>query len=462
MKESIDFLRDYQVSLSLATRLAMRQHRVVLMNLQTGGGKTVTAGDIMWRGVRKSFKPVFLTDRIEIAKKSAETFVNMFGLDIQLINADTKVLYKADAYVAMAETFYRRVKTSWFPKSLTNLLFCDEAHTAVFNKIIQDFPHPYIVGLTATPVSASFKLNEVYGKMITSASTKELIRMGYLVPAIEKGLPDIIEAQKLKGEYTIDSQKLAFSQGNIDAKVTKLWSDHCHGRQTVWFNIDTEHNLNVQQRLRDKGISCQAVDSVGFSDSQRDEIFKAYERGEFQVLLNVGIAVKGWDSPRTSAVVFNAITNSMSKWRQAIGRGGRICHEIRKENFFIIDGGNNLARLGGFDDEIDWEHLFNNPEQDKNRPADPTARLCPICSNFARGAEIYLGHCKVCKAPLKYTDFKPLVKEMPSIIQGKELWDMNLKELQVYAKHTGKKPQWAWWRHNYNIQNRRSNFRRRD
>ena len=64
----------------------------------TGSGKTVMAGDMFARAHAKGVKPVFLTDRIEIAQKTKETF-EQFGLSVQLITADTKQVYKADCRI---------------------------------------------------------------------------------------------------------------------------------------------------------------------------------------------------------------------------------------------------------------------------------------------------------------------------------------------------------------------------
>jgi len=109
--------------------------------------------------------------------------------------------------------------------------------------------------------------------------------------------------------------------------------------------------------LVERGISAKYVLSGSFDDDtaysgERSEVFDAFKRGDFQVLVNVGIAVAGTDIPDIECIVANFATTSMSKWRQAIGRGCRIAPN--KKEFFILDAGDNIRRLGMFDTEVSW------------------------------------------------------------------------------------------------------------
>lgn len=434
-------LRDYQDELSLRTRQALVKYRKVLLNLATGGGKTVIAADIFSRAVRKDIKPVFLTDRIEIALRTKET-LEEFGLKVQLVTKETKVLYKSDCYVAMAETFYRRCVQGWFPISSVKLLFCDECHMSVFNKSIELFTTAYICGMTATPVSKSFNLNKIYDKIIVGASNRRLIEGGYLCPSVDIGQEHFLELNAERGEFTQESQRNAFTLNHLNEKCISLWRRHARDRSTICFNINIDHSLEMEKEFKKIGISCAHIDGKT-PEEDRVAIMKAYRSGEIQVLLNVDIATKGTDLPITSCIIENFSTMSMTKHFQAVGRGGRLYSG--KKNFINIDIGNNRARFGSFNDEVDWEYIFNNPEEDIKNTKPAPKKLCSVC--YAYIENIHLPECPVCYTKIDPRKLIDLKSQMPKELMEKDVRDMNFKELQAYGKFTGKKNWngWAWF-----------------
>lgn len=433
-------LRDYQLELSLRLRRAFRTHRVVLMNGPTGCGKTVIAGDIFRRAVDKGIKPVFLTDRKEIANKTTET-LGEFGLNVQLINAESKAVWKVDCYVAMVETFYRRCLSGWFPKSKVGLIFCDECHLATFNKVIELFPTPYICGLTATPVSNSFNLNKVYNKIVSiEGGTPRMIEQGYLVPSIDIGQEHLLDLRMQCGEFSVASMRSAFARHDLNSKFMSLWMRHAKDRQTILFAIDIEHTAEMQRYFNDIGVKSCIIHSK-IEEEERDRNIELYNNGDIQVLINVDVASKGFDSPITSCVGFHRSTSSMSKWYQAIGRGGRLFNN--KKNFITIDTGNNIPRLGSFNDFVDWEHLYLHPEQDIKKQKKIAKKLCPVC--YAYISNVFIPTCPVCDTKINIRQLLDLEDHMPEELKNKHPNDMSIEELKIYAKYKGYKPSWVWF-----------------
>jgi superfamily II DNA or RNA helicase len=438
-------LRDYQAELSLRTRRALSKYRKVCMTSPTGSGKTVIAADMFVKATKKGIKPVFLTDRIEIATKTKET-LEEWGLTVQLISASTGVVYKADCYVAMAETFYRRCVQGRFPKHVVKLLFCDECHMSVFNKTIELFPNAYICGLTATPISSSFNLNKVYQKIVVGESTPSLINKGYLCKSIDIGQRQWLDLKMEKGEYSILSQREAFTSNNLNTKCIELWLKHAKNRSTICYNIDIEHNQQMEAEFKKIGVSVGIVDGKT-PDAERSDIFTRYNNGEIQVLLNVGIATKGFDSPITSCIIANFTTASLSKWFQVTGRGARL--REGKNDFITIDIGNNIPRHGSYNDEIDWEYLFNNPEEDiKNKKPKPK-KLCNVCLAYIHN--IHELSCYVCDTKIVLKDLISIESQMPEHLINKSIKEMSRDELQIYQKFKGYKNGWAHFQHQINM-----------
>jgi superfamily II DNA or RNA helicase len=446
-------LHPYQVELSLKTRTALATYRKVLMCSPTGSGKTVIAGDIFARAHAKGVKPVFLTDRIEIAQKTKETF-EQFGLSVQLITADTKQVYKSDCIIAMAETFYRRCMSGWFPKHIVKLLFCDEAHMSVFNKSIELFPEAYIVGLTATPVSAAFNLNKTYQKIIMGPTTPELIASGNLCPSIDIGQRDFLELKYERGDFSQESQREAFSSYGLSQKMLTLWKHHASDRSTICYNIDIAHNEEMEAVFKAAGVSTCSITGKT-NDKEREDAIRDYNVGKIQVMLNVGVATKGFDSPITSCIVANFSTASMSKWFQVTGRGARL--NPGKNNFITLDMGNNILRHGSYNDTIDWEYLFHNPEQDIRKTTPPPKYLCNVCLAYV--TNIHLPDCPVCDTKITLKNLIKLESQMPEALASKNTKDMNLQELNTYAKFKGYKRGWAWRQNEMNQLAQRSRMR---
>ena len=61
----------------------------------------------------------------------------------------------------------------------------------------------------------------------------------------------------------------------------------------------------------------------GTPSDERDELMAAFRRGDYSVLVNVGVATEGLDVPGVSAVVMARPTKSIILWLQMAGRALR-------------------------------------------------------------------------------------------------------------------------------------------
>ena len=58
--------------------------------------------------------------------------------------------------------------------------------------------------------------------------------------------------------------------------------------------------------------------------------------------------------------MLNRATRSLTLYFQMIGRGSRVLPD--KNEFTVVDLGNNLTRFGLWDAPIDWDSIFRNPD----------------------------------------------------------------------------------------------------
>ena len=77
-------------------------------------------------------------------------------------------------------------------------------------------------------------------------------------------------------------------------------------------------------------------------------------------LTSVGILTTGFDEPTVETIILNRATKSLTLYFQMIGRGSRKLPN--KDEFTVIDLGNNAARFGLWSDPVNWQHIFKSPE----------------------------------------------------------------------------------------------------
>merc|ERR1712000_638878 len=58
--------------------------------------------------------------------------------------------------------------------------------------------------------------------------------------------------------------------------------------------------------------------------------------------------------------ILNRATRSLTLYFQMIGRGSRVLPN--KDEFNVIDMGNNIVRFGPWDAPVDWQEIFHFPD----------------------------------------------------------------------------------------------------
>ena len=358
-------LRDYQLESVDEIREALAKYRSVLFQLVTGGGKTITFSYIASCSSKLGRKVLVMSNRTEILNQNGGA-LEKAGLDVDYISPKTRNIPTKNVAVCMSQTLRRRLeKEEWVAYIKTiDLLIVDEAHCCdhdfVYNYIS---PKCYRLLVTATPSrqGKQRQLGELVNAMVLGIKTKDLIKRGYICPARHFAVAapklDNVEIDSSTREYNQKSLSAVYEQKPVYEGVIDEWMRLCGDKKTLMFCVSSTQAIECTKELIKRGIEAKYVLSGSFEDDstysgERKELFNDFRDGKFQVLVNVGIAVAGTDIPDLECIVANFATTSMSKWRQAIGRGCRIAEG--KECFYILDAGDNIKRLGFFDTDIEW------------------------------------------------------------------------------------------------------------
>ncbi len=126
-------LRDYQIQvISELYKHINKKHRRILIVAPTGAGKTVIAGDFIYREYSSGKTILFIVHRDVLIKQTIKKF-NDFGIECGVIAGGYKENRNAPVQIASAQTLSRR-KINWFTP---DIVFIDEAHQTAWNKVVQ-------------------------------------------------------------------------------------------------------------------------------------------------------------------------------------------------------------------------------------------------------------------------------------------------------------------------------------
>lgn len=415
-------LRSYQALTIEATRDSMRKNKAVIVYSPQGSGKSVIAAFMAHNAARKKNKVLVLTHRQEILKQNFDK-MRTLGIDVQIINALTRTIKHAAVYCAMSPTLVSRCKSKpeWAEWMQTvDFVIIDEAHRSDADTL-----HQYLrkdiwkIGLSAS-ILRSGSMNQlgwIYQDIVNVVDTKELISLNFLTPsknyAFQAPKIDDVQVNRGTGDYIQKQLEQRFRKPERYAGIIDNYNRICPGRKTLVFTTGTDHCIDLCIEFNKAGISARYLVSEARPETdneysgERVQLLRDFERGVFDVLVNISILDVGYDCPPLEAVILDFSTKSYAKYTQAVGRGGRVYKG--KECFFVLDFGANISSFGIYEDKP-LMSLWHNPggtgvpmtkvcPEDKpdpsgkmgcNRLVPISAQDCPFCGwHFSTETEIY-------------------------------------------------------------------------
>ncbi|HCF04238.1 DEAD/DEAH box helicase [Flavobacterium sp.] len=344
---------------------ASPQHHL-LYQLPTGGGKTVIFSEIVRRYIQKHDKKVVvLTHRIELCKQTSK-MLKGFGVKNKIINSNVKELPDQNDYscfVAMVETLKNRINDEKLHLDNIGLVIIDEAHYNSFRKLLSSFKKAFILGVTATPLSSNIKLpmHQNYDELIVGDTIQSLINKGFLAKAITYSYDVGLTSLKvgINGDYTVKSSDDLYTNMAMQEKLLHAYTEKSLGKKTLIFNNGINTSLYVYETFREAGYDVRHLDNTS-STEERKDILHWFKHTPNAILTSVGILTTGFDEPTVETIILNRATKSLTLYFQMIGRGSRKLEN--KDEFTVIDLGNNAARFGLWSDPVNWQHIFKSPE----------------------------------------------------------------------------------------------------
>jgi superfamily II DNA or RNA helicase len=415
-------LRDYQVdSVGQVQRAFASGSKRVILCLPTGAGKTVIFSDIAAKAAAKGKRVAILTHRWELLTQAG-----------RLNSCD----------ILMVETLNNQIKRG-LDLGQYDLLVIDEAHIGNFRKVLEGFKG-FVIGATATPVSNP-PLKDSYNDIVCPVGIESLIEQGWLaVPNTYAMHPvDTSKLQTARGEYTEASLDDAFNRPKVYEGVVqeflKGWAD----KKAIVFCVNISATINTAEAfVKELGNGRVYAVHSKQSPQERTALIDQFTASTDGILVNCGIATTGFDCPDIEVVVINRATKSVALWLQMVGRASR--RTSTKSAFTILDFGENVTRLGFWQEPRDWAQIFLHPKKQGEGVAP--VKDCPACGFVAYASARICANCGAefpaaakteaeILAELKLMQYKQLGK-----LEGRKIYDIaqnsaDLFELQRVKKY---------------------------
>ncbi|HAH9365388.1 DEAD/DEAH box helicase family protein [Escherichia coli] len=351
------------------------QNRVLLV-MATGTGKTYTAFQIIWRLWKSKNKKriLFLADRNILVDQTKNNDFQPFGTAMTKVSGRTidpayeihLALYQAITGPEEDQKAFKQVAPDFF-----DLIVIDECHRgsasedSAWREILDYFSSATQIGLTATPKEThEVSSTDYFGDPVYVYSLKEGIEDGFLAPYKVVRVDIDVDLQgwrPTKGQTDLNGEVIddrIYNQKDFDRTmvidertelVARTITDYLKRTnpmdKTIVFCNDIDHaermrralvNLNPEQvKKNDKYVmKITGDDEVG--KAQLDNFINP--KKPYPVIATTSeLMTTGVDAKTCKLVVLDQNIQSMTKFKQIIGRGTRIDERYGKLWFTILD-----------------------------------------------------------------------------------------------------------------------------
>tara|TARA_B100001059_G_scaffold76184_1_gene73765 strand:- start:9588 stop:11231 length:1644 start_codon:yes stop_codon:yes gene_type:complete len=335
-------LRPYQEEALEATVEKFEENNGLLMVMATGLGKTVTLAHLVNRFPQG--KILVIAHREELIHQLANTLRHVTSKEVGIEMADWKVsgaLWAPRVVVATVQSLARngcaRLQRLVKDPDQWVLSIVDEAHhvpAQEYQTVLEHLrknPSHKTLGVTATPDrldrDSGGSLAVSYDEVSYEMNIRQAIDGGWLVPIRQRTVYvedlDYTNVRRNRGDLSSKGLREILGKEKIMHKMVSPSLELIGDRQAIFYAANRDQGKRVTEIFnRNKENCARYVDGTTPKDERRI-IFDTYKSREFQVLVNVNVAVEGFDCPEAECIILGRKTLSRSWYAQAVGRGLR-------------------------------------------------------------------------------------------------------------------------------------------
>ncbi|KAJ5105048.1 ATP-dependent helicase IRC3 [Penicillium alfredii] len=346
-------LRDYQEEcIQSVLKYLGEGHRRLGISLATGAGKTIIFTQLISRIPPRdatATKTMIIVHRRELVEQAANHCRQAYPDQMVEIEMGENVATgQGDIIIASVQTLARGRIQKFDPREF-KLVLVDEAHHIVARSYRDTLAHfglnePSATAPTLVGVSATFarfdglKLGAAIDHIVYHKDYVDMMGEEWLANAVfttVKSGANLSNVKKDKfGDFALGSLSQAVNTAGTNYITVRAWLANAQDRKsTLTFCVDVEHARQLTGTFRDHGVDARYI-TAATPKNTRAEQLRAFQNGEFPVLLNCGLFTEGTDIPNIDCVLLARPTRSRNLLIQMIGRGLRLfpgkkdCHII--------------------------------------------------------------------------------------------------------------------------------------
>lgn len=371
--------------------IAKGQKRLLLV-MATGTGKTFTAFQIIHRLHKsgKMKKVLYLADRSVLIDQTMQNDFKPFQkvmTKIEHRNMDSSYEIYMSLYHQLRsseEEIYKQFKPDFF-----DLIIVDECHRSSakddsnWHEILTYFSSATQIGMTATPKETVDISNITYfGEPVYTYSLKQGIEDGFLAPykvikvsldkdlegyRPEKGKLDEDGYEVEDKEYTLHDfdRKIVIDERTrvVAKRITEYLKSTDRMSRTIVFCVDTEHALRMRNAIAEENKDMMQVNPNYVVRITSNDVVGKSKLDDFidsntiypVIATTSKLLSTGVDTKTVKLIVLDEEIQSMTEFKQIIGRGTRLLPNKGKEFFTIMDFRNNTEKFA--------DPSFNGPAE---------------------------------------------------------------------------------------------------
>lgn len=355
--------------------VAKGQNRILLV-MATGTGKTFTAFQIIWRLWKSKAKKriLFLADRNILVDQTMTNDFKPFGsvmTKIQKRQANKSYEIYLSLYQAVTGNEEERNIYKQFSPEFFDLIIIDECHRgsaaedSAWREILEYFSAATQIGLTATPKETEEVSNiHYFGDPIYTYSLRQGIDDGFLAPYkvvridIDKDLVGWRPVKGMLDKYGNEIDDRIYNQKDFDKtlvlekrtllvakKISEFLKQTNRFDKTIVFCENIDHAERMRQALVNENADLVAqndkyiVRITGDNEEGKAELDNfIFPEKKYPVIATTSkLMTTGVDAQTCKLIVLDQRIQSMTEFKQIIGRGTRINEDYDKYYFTIID-----------------------------------------------------------------------------------------------------------------------------
>ncbi|WP_189090897.1 EcoAI/FtnUII family type I restriction enzme subunit R [Deinococcus ruber] len=400
--------RYYQLlAINKTTEAIAKGQKRILLVMATGTGKTFTAFQIIWRLWQAKAKKriLFLADRNILVDQTMTNDFKPFGAVMTKIakrQTDKSYeiylsLYQAVSGTEEASNIYKQFTPDFF-----DLIVVDECHRGSaaadsnWRAILEYFSSATQIGLTATPKETKDISNiDYFGAPVYTYSLRQGIDDGFLAPYkvvrfdLDKDLSGWRPAPGMVDRYGNVIEERDYNQRDYDRslvlekrtelvarKVSEFLKNTNPYDKTIVFCEDIDHagrmrraiaNENPDEVIKNPKYVMEITSQEG-KDELDDFIFP---ESRYPVIATTSkLLSTGVDAQTCKVIVLDQRIQSMTEFKQIIGRGTRINEAFDKHYFTILDFKGATALFADPDFDGDPVQIYEPGPDDSTVPPD--------------------------------------------------------------------------------------------